>query len=107
MLIPGVFIVFFSLVISVAGCKSNAKSVTYTSDIGTLLTKRCVGCHNPNGSAKKIPLDNYDNVKATVKPGNASGSRLIKAVDGGRMRGRASEGEVDLLKKWVNQGAPK
>lgn len=91
------------------GCKtsSETKPVTYTSDIAPVLTQKCVGCHNPSGTVKRRPLDNYDNVKTLVTPGNASDSILIKSVDGGSMSGRLSGDEVELFKSWVNQGAKK
>lgn len=106
LLIIGILVPTLSLVIFAAGCtSSSSKPVTYTSDVAPVLSQKCVSCHNPNGSAKSVPLDTYDNVKAAVNPGDASGSRLIKSVDGGSMSGRASGHEVDLLKNWVNQGA--
>lgn len=104
----GILVLTFAMAIFVAGCtSSSSKPVTYTSDVGAVLSQECVSCHNPNGSAKSVPLDTYDNVKATVNPGDASGSRLIKSVDGGSMSGKASGDEVDMLKNWVNQGAKK
>lgn len=103
----GLVAIFLTGALYIGGCKSETKPVTYTSNVAPIMSQKCVGCHNPNGPAKNLPLDSYDNVKATVNPGNASDSRLVKAVDGGIMSGKASGNEVDTLKSWVDQGAKK
>lgn len=81
--------------------------LTYTSDIQPILSKNCVGCHNPNGTVAKIPLDTYTNVMNYVKPKAPIDSKLIQSVDGGTMSDKLSKDELQLLKNWVTQGAQK
>lgn len=85
----------------------NAVKVTYTSDIEPILANNCVRCHNPNGSVASLPLDSYNNVMNDIEVGDPESSELIEAVDGGEMSGMLTTHQLQLLKKWIKEGAVK
>jgi mono/diheme cytochrome c family protein len=91
---------------SCVGCDTT--NVTYTSQIGTLIANRCQGCHsgaNPDGG---IALTNYNQVKnealfgllydAVTHNGNATNMPYNSA--------QMPECEIDLIRIWIENGAP-
>lgn len=78
---------------------------TYDQEIASIMQNKCAGCHNPGGMRSNSPLDSYKGVMDYIVPGKPADSALIQKVDGGSMGGFFSPDELDLIKKWVEQGA--
>jgi len=91
---------------SCVGCDTT--NVTYQSQIGTLIANRCQGCHsgaNPDGG---ISLTNYNQIKnealfgllydAVTHNGNATNMPYNSA--------QMPECEIDLIRIWIENGAP-
>ena len=97
--------------------------VSYKTDIRPIINDYCLNCHKPGGKGyKKSGLDmrTYASLmKGTkfgtvIKPGDSYTSILIQVVDGRvhssikmpyGMDGSLAKGKIELLRKWVQQGA--
>ncbi|HIF31853.1 MAG TPA: hypothetical protein EYQ75_09340 [Planctomycetaceae bacterium] len=90
----------------------------YREDVQPLLTKYCVGCHNPEDAEGKLSLEDYTQLirggehGAALVAGRAEASRLIRVLTGQaepRMppedNERPTDREIDVLVRWVNAGA--
>ncbi|MDA8235409.1 MAG: hypothetical protein M0Z31_11510 [Clostridia bacterium] len=84
---------------------TGAANPTYDKEIAPIMQNKCAGCHNPGGMRSNSPLDSYKGVMDYIVPGKPADSVLIQKVDGGSMGGFFSPDELDLIKKWVEQGA--
>ena len=87
------------------------RAVTFNKDIAPLLFDRCVSCHHPDGAAPFSLLTYTDaRIRATLIA-SATTKRLMppwKAdQDSAAFIGqrRLSEGELDLIERWVATGA--
>jgi hypothetical protein len=95
------------------------KEVDYSTDIKPILNKHCISCH---GGVKKSggfsllfeeeAFAPTESGHPAIVPGSSSSSELIKRLTHSdpelRMpyqRAQLSEEEIDLLKKWIDQGA--
>jgi hypothetical protein len=99
------------------------KEVSFKADVRTILDDYCMGCHVPGGKGfEKSGLDlrTYKGLmKGTkfgpvVTPGNSLTSTLNVLVSGHAdpaismplgIKGGLPKDKVDVLNKWVNQGA--
>ncbi|HSH92750.1 MAG TPA: DUF1553 domain-containing protein [Roseimicrobium sp.] len=96
-----------------------AESVDFVRDIRPILNKACLSCHGPekqkNGyrvDVKEIALKGGDTHGVAIVPGKSAESPLIQYVSGKvedmlmpPKGDRLTVGEIDLLKKWIDQGA--
>ncbi|MBI2429975.1 MAG: hypothetical protein HYV29_14495 [Ignavibacteriales bacterium] len=114
MLLPALVFVCMSYIVS-------AQTVSYSKDLFPLVKAKCLKCHekddeNPNNYA----MDNVDLIKKSGKtkniivPGDGANSYLIlkllpKPPKGAQMpifsKKKLTEEEVDLFKRWIDQGA--
>lgn len=95
------------------------KEVDFNTDIKPILNKHCISCHGgvkKNGGFSLLfeeeALAATESGHPAIVPGSASSSELIKRLTHSdpelRMpyqRAQLSEEEIDLLKKWIDQGA--
>lgn len=95
------------------------KEVDFNTDIKPILNKHCISCHGgvkKNGGFSLLfeeeALAATESGHPAIVPGSASESELIKRLTHAdpelRMpyqRAQLSEEEIDLLKKWIDQGA--
>jgi len=104
----------------IAGCGD--KQLSFKADAQPVLKKYCMECHVPGGKGhEKTGLDmtSYETLmKGTkfgpiIKPGDSFTSAMIMLVEGRadpsiRMphgKDPIGKGEIDTLKKWIDQGA--
>src|SRR5262249_28413480 len=97
--------------------------VDFSSQIRPLISSKCFSCHGPDESSRKakLRLDLRDEAvkdhKGTraIVPGDPAGSELVRRITAKDpddlmpppKTGRTlSAGEIDLLKRWIQQGAP-
>jgi len=114
-----------SLVAFAEGAKkpSSTEPVDFSSQIRPLISSKCFSCHGPDESSRKakLRLDLRDEAtkdhKGTraIVPGEAASSefvRRITATDPDDIMPPPKTGrtlsavEIDLLKRWIQQGAP-
>lgn len=97
--------------------------VSYKKDVVPILHDYCLNCHEPGGKGyQKSGLDmrSYQSLmKGTkfgtvIKPGDSFTSIMIQVIEGRvhasikmpyGMSGGLEKSKIELLKKWVNQGA--
>ncbi len=103
--------------------ESLPKKVDFNFDIRPILVQNCYLCHGPDPSSRKanLRLDTYEGATAALKegghavvPGKPGESELIyrithehddKIMPPPEMNSKLSQREIDLLKKWIKQGA--
>lgn len=108
-----------------AAAEDNVKEVDFTRDIKPLLSNRCFFCHGPDeeerqGGIDGLRLDKFEGATedlgghAAIVAGDVASSVLIERVlsddadlvmpppESGQ---RLTADEVELLKKWIEQGA--
>ncbi len=98
--------------------------VSYNFDIRPILSDKCFACHGPDANKQEagLRLDNAESAYAQLKsgkafaivPGNPEASELYKRITSSdpdyqmptpeSHLGLLSEKEIDLLKRWIEQG---
>jgi len=99
------------------------KEVSYKADIRPIIHDYCLNCHKPGGKGYEksgFDMRSYKSLmKGTkfgtvIKPGDSFTSVMIQVVEGRvhssikmpyGMSGGLSKDKIELLKRWVNQGA--
>ncbi|HEV8058321.1 MAG TPA: PSD1 and planctomycete cytochrome C domain-containing protein [Gemmataceae bacterium] len=92
--------------------------VDYVRTIKPLLSRSCIGCHGPDKQRSGLRLDTAAAARAggdsgpALIPGNAKGSRLVRAIRGEPgveamppKPPRLTVAEIDLIERWIDQGA--
>lgn len=93
--------------------------VSFRRDVAPLLLNKCQGCHGPDKIKGSYRLDTFENLihpgesdAAPLVPGRADKSELYRLIttteEADRMpkKGeRLSDEQVQLLKRWIDQGA--
>lgn len=112
----------FFLVFLLIGC--GRKQVSFHDDIQPILNEHCVQCHGTANPAANVALTSYDSVmnarvtkwkKPIVLPDNPSESWLFLRSGTSQLHFRMppdtsmvkplSEKQVDLIGRWILQGA--
>lgn len=105
----------------------SAKSdvVSYNFDIRPILSDNCFACHGPDANKREagLRLDQEESAHAKLKdgkgfrliPGNPENSEVFKRITSAdpdyqmptpdSHLGLLKEGEIDLVKRWIEQGA--
>jgi Flp pilus assembly protein TadD/mono/diheme cytochrome c family protein len=100
-----------SLVVACAA-SAEAQPATYSKDVAPLVADRCGVCHHPGGSAPFSLLTYADAKQRATQIASVTRSRIMppwKAdPSNGPFLGQhpLSDGEIALLARWVEQGAP-
>jgi hypothetical protein len=98
-------------------------SVDFTSQIQPILQNHCRPCHGPEKQKSDYRLDSRpdalrggDSGNPAILPGNAQNSPFFHAISGQNpdlamppeksAQKRLSRDQIDLLKTWINEGAP-
>lgn len=95
------------------------EKVDYNKDVKPILNKNCMGCHGGVKKAGNVSFLFEEEIirpgksgKIPVVPGDAHGSEMIRRILSDDPEERMpkegaplAEEEVEVLKKWINQGA--
>src|SRR5262249_12652968 len=94
------------------------QAVDFTRDIQPIFEAACYGCHGPKSARGQLRLDDRKSALkggisgAAIIPGDAGKSLLMRRIlgEGGEARmpmGGAplKAAEIELIRKWINQGA--
>ena len=86
-------------------------AVTYATDIAPILSRECVGCHSPGGSAP-FSLLTYEDARSRAGPiADATERRVmppwLPRSEPGTFEGerRLTSDEIGLLRQWAAEGA--
>lgn len=100
--------------IMVCAGMASGQEVDFRSEIRPLLNEHCVACHGGVKQAADLSFISEDAASYVVEPGDAEASYMLERIlsddpdelmpppDHGR---RLSEKEVNLLRRWINEGA--
>ena len=116
-ILPGAFLIGV-LVLTACG----QKEVSYKGEIQPILQQYCLECHGDNGEGYQksgLLMTSHENLMkgtkfgAIVKPGDSLTSAMIMLIEGRaapsiRMphnKTTLPKDKIELLKKWVEQGA--
>ncbi|HSB90346.1 MAG TPA: NapC/NirT family cytochrome c [Anaerolineales bacterium] len=85
---------------------------TYDTVIGAVFSSRCGACHG-SGGIQGLNLTTYESALAgsqngpVILPGDAGGSLLIAKQSGSQPHfGQLTPEELDLVRQWIEAGAP-
>lgn len=99
------------------------EEISYKKDIVPIFNDYCLNCHKPGGKGYNksgLDLRTYKSLMkgtkygAVVKPGDSYTSILVQVVEGRvhpsirmpyGMNGSLAKDKIELLRKWVQQGA--
>ena len=99
------------------------KEISFEADVRPIFHDYCLNCHIPGGRGHNksgLDLSSYESLmKGTkygpvIKPGESFTSALVVGIEGRAspqlrmpwgMNGTLSKGNIDIIKKWVDQGA--
>ena len=88
--------------------------VSFQTDVMPVLQGYCANCHGIERVSRGLDLQTYASTMkgsqngAMVIPGDALNSPLVKSILSGKMPKKGpkpSEADVDLLIRWIDQGA--
>ncbi|MBE7436024.1 MAG: hypothetical protein HS100_19060 [Anaerolineales bacterium] len=86
----------------------------FASSVYPIFEAKCIKCHGVEQVKEGLSMLSYDELMAgsfngpVVLPGNADGSLLVDLIARGKMPNRGpkvTEGELQIIKDWINQGA--
>lgn len=89
--------------------------VSFSTDVMPILKNSCIRCHGGERTSGGLNLTTYAALMmggesgAVVIPGDAAGSLLVTLSESGKMPKRGTKltpEQVQILKDWVNAGAP-
>jgi hypothetical protein len=89
----------------------DAENPTYDSYAGPLFETKCGACHGSETAQKGLDLTSYEAVLEggdsgpAIEPGNSAGSLLVE-VQSGQHFATFSDDELEVLKSWIDAGAP-
>lgn len=99
------------------------EGISYRNDVFPILHDYCLSCHEPGGKGYEksgLDMSTYQSLMkgtkfgSVIKPGDSFTSILIQVIEGRAhesikmpfsMRGGLTRDKIEILKKWVNQGA--
>ena len=108
---------------ALASPAQGAGEVSYKNDVLPIIHDYCLNCHEPGGKGyEKSGLDmrTYQGLMkgtkfgSVIKPGDSFTSIMIQVIEGRvhasikmpyGMSGGLAKDKIEILKKWVNQGA--
>jgi mono/diheme cytochrome c family protein len=121
---PRHFFAFAALLLPLLGGAATARDVDFNRDVRPILASKCLLCHGPDDKGRKagLRLDEHEGAIKELKsgtraivPGKPEMSELLVRVaaadDDGVMPPaksgkRLTKEEIDILTRWVAQGAP-
>jgi len=93
---------------------SDPQTVSFTNDVMPIFETYCQKCHGLERVKEGLDMTTYENLMAgsfngsVVTPGNANDSLLVELIVKNKMPDRGpkvSQGELQTIIDWVNQGA--
>ena len=107
-----------ALGVSTLAAADGVAPVDYHGDVAPLLRQYCAGCHNDEDFEGDFSVEYFADVEeggskgVMLRPANPDGSYLIKLLTGGTEEPMPpadeplpSAAEIDLLKRWISEGA--
>jgi ankyrin repeat protein len=91
-------------------------TIDFSRDVLPIFKANCIGCHGPTEQYSNLRLDRRrDALRGgsipIIVPGSGETSRIVLRLSGGTVgpqmppAGPLSAGQIDIIKKWIDQGA--
>jgi hypothetical protein len=108
----------YLLLFAILALPAVAQTVSFNREIRPILSDRCYACHGPDSAARKskLRLDREADSRLSIVPGSAEKSELYARITSANRVKRMppaylghnalSPGEIELIKRWIEQGAP-
>ena len=90
---------------------ADADNPTFDSYVGPLFAAKCAACHGGSSPQKGLDLSTYEGVMAGAENGPVivagdSNSSLLVEVQSGQHFATFSADELEVVKQWIDAGAP-
>ena len=88
------------------------EAITWDDGIGGMFESKCSSCHNSSAGMGGLDLTSYQGVLGGgnsgpgIAPGDPGASRVLIVQGAGGHSGQFTPDEVDLIRQWVEAGAP-
>jgi formate dehydrogenase gamma subunit len=88
------------------------ETITWDGGVGELMQTKCGTCHNDSGMLGGLDLTSYSaalaggNSGPGFVPGDSANSPIITRQETGNHPGQLSAEELELLREWIDNGAP-
>lgn len=110
-IIYSAFITQMLVYVSVDIKAQEQEKIVYNDVLKALEEHQCLECHNSTKREGNVDLSNYEEILKVLKPGHASQSLLVHAVEIKMMPalGQAPPffpEDLELFENWINSGAP-
>ncbi len=89
--------------------------ISFQHQVLPIMISSCAysGCHDPASAEDDIVLNNYENVRKEVSPGNANNSELYESITESDSDDimppppapRLTSAQIGIIRDWINQGA--
>lgn len=104
--------------VAAAGASGGAARVDFSRQIRPILASHCFACHGPDAKKRQADLRfdvPNDAARKVLSPGHAAASELVRRVASSdadeqmpppdSKKPRLTGGEIDLVRRWINEGA--
>jgi mono/diheme cytochrome c family protein len=73
----------------------------YDPDVSSIMTNKCIICHQAGGAFASAPLTTYSELSTYVSAGNASSPLITKTATGGSMAAYLTTAEAETIRSWI------
>jgi len=90
---------------------ADLENPTFDSYMGSLFAAKCTACHGGSSPQKGLDLSTYAGTMAggedgpVIIPGDSAGSKLVEVQSGQHFANFSAE-ELNVIKTWIDAGAP-
>lgn len=84
-----------------------ASDATYAK-VKPIMDHNCMPCHSAGSRSAGIDLSSYEGTVRSVNAGNPDSSRLVRAIESGKMpqgRPKLSDADIKTIRDWISGGA--
>jgi formate dehydrogenase gamma subunit len=91
---------------------SEAAEITWQGELVDSFQAKCGACHGEANALGGLDLSSYDSILAggdsgaVIEPGDPEGSALVNLQAEGGHPGQFDDAELDLIREWIEAGAP-
>ncbi|UCS93906.1 PSD1 and planctomycete cytochrome C domain-containing protein [Echinicola marina] len=110
---------FYAGILGIASCSPGEEKIDFNAEVRPIINSKCITCHGGVKQSGEFSLLFQEEALSPTKsghpaiiPGDAEGSEMIKRILAQDPEQRMppegpalSKEEVDILKRWINQGA--
>ena len=85
--------------------------VSFEKEIQPIFESSCLKCHGAKIQLSQLDLRTREAAQRVLTPGKAEQSRLYRLISGAEkpampMDGKLTAGQIETIKRWIDQGAP-